>query len=49
LWSFESAFWGANFVVKKQQNTDKTKKSFRFNDLLDVRDEFDENRRTDTP
>lgn len=48
LWSFESAFQGVIFVVKKQQNTDKNKKSFRFNDLLDVRDEFDENRETDT-
>ena len=49
LWSFESAFLGVIFVAMKQQNTDKTKKSFRFNDLLDVRDEFDENRETDTP
>ena len=49
LWSFESAFLGVIFVVKKQQNTDKNKKSFRFNDLLDVHDEFDENRETDTP
>ncbi|MGV1046069.1 Flp family type IVb pilin [Limnohabitans sp.] len=37
------------FVASTQQIIRKFKKSFRFNDLLDVCDEFDENRETDTP